>query len=72
MIDDSQSQVLMLHWEKIGTKKKPKKRDMKNASQLQMAGITSSKLINYFTNVNINVSMKVKQRQGREMLIAHG
>ena len=45
---------------------------MKNVSQLQAPGETPSKPINYFTNIDINVSMKVKQRQGCEMHVDHG
>ena len=32
-----------------------------NVCKLKTAGKTSSKLINYFCNVDVNVSVKVKQ-----------
>ena len=35
---------------------------MKNVSQPQALSETPSKLVNYFTDIDINVSMKVKQR----------
>ena len=37
-----------------------------NVSQLQASGETRSKLIDYFTHNDINVSMKVKQSQAKQ------
>ena len=42
-----------------------------NVCKLKTVGETCSKLI-YFCNVDVNVSVKVEQRQGCETLIAHG
>ena len=44
---------------------------MKNVSQLQVSWEMPSKLVNYFTDTDINAFMKVKQRQGCETFVHH-
>ena len=68
MIEIASTSITIVQTEKETTKDSV----IKNVSELQTSGETPRKLVNYFTDIDINVSMKEKQKQGCETFVDHG
>ena len=68
MIEIASTSITIVQTEKETTKDSV----IKNVSELQTSGETPCKLVNYFTDIDINVSKKEKQKQGCETFVDHG